>query len=116
VETFPLRYSKRLQRGVGPNAGSFRESIRKANSIRTEEENNTVKQVNGAHPFGSRLPGLQNHLHQQQKTNQVQIRFTSQDGQLMMLLLQLSQIYLSKNWYSSNIFIATFAQLSMTSL
>ncbi|XP_033607416.1 pyroglutamylated RF-amide peptide receptor [Cryptotermes secundus] len=70
VESFPLRYSKRFQRGMGSNVGSFRESIRKANAIRTEEENNTVKQVTGAHPFGSRIPGLQNHLHQQ-KTHQV---------------------------------------------
>ncbi|PNF33344.1 hypothetical protein B7P43_G06325 [Cryptotermes secundus] len=45
VESFPLRYSKRFQRGMGSNVGSFRESIRKANAIRTEEENNTVKQV-----------------------------------------------------------------------
>ncbi|XP_069687383.1 gastrin/cholecystokinin type B receptor-like isoform X2 [Periplaneta americana] len=71
VESFPLRYSKRLHRGMSSNAGSFRESIKKANAIRTEEENNTVKQVTGATPFGSRLPGLQNHLHQQQKTHQV---------------------------------------------
>jgi hypothetical protein len=92
VESFPLRYSKRSQRGVGPNAGSFRESLRKANAIRTEEENNTVKQVTGAHPYGSRLLGLQNHLHQQQKTNQVQIRFSSGDGHLPMVHFKLSQI------------------------
>ncbi|XP_021935552.1 pyroglutamylated RFamide peptide receptor-like isoform X3 [Zootermopsis nevadensis] len=71
VESFPLRYSKRLQRGMSSNASSFRESIKKANAIRSEEEHNTVKQVTGAPPLGSRLPGLQNHLHQQQKTHQV---------------------------------------------
>ncbi|KDR10933.1 Cholecystokinin receptor [Zootermopsis nevadensis] len=45
VESFPLRYSKRLQRGMSSNASSFRESIKKANAIRSEEEHNTVKQV-----------------------------------------------------------------------
>jgi hypothetical protein len=72
VESFPLRYSKRLQRGTNTNAGSFRESMKKANAMRMEEENNTVKQVTGALPFGSLLPGQQNHLHQQLKAHQVQ--------------------------------------------
>ncbi|KAJ9583896.1 hypothetical protein L9F63_021762, partial [Diploptera punctata] len=69
VESFPLRYSKRLQRGMSSNSGSFRESIKKNNAIMSEEENNTVKQVTGAPPYGTRLPGLQNQL-QQQKTHQ----------------------------------------------
>ena len=73
MESFPLRYSKGLQRGMNSNAGSFRESVKKANAMKKEEEkNNTVKQVNGALPFGSPLPGLQYHLHQQLKAHQVQ--------------------------------------------
>jgi hypothetical protein len=79
VESFPLRYSKRLQRNTNSNAGSFRESVKKANAMRMEEENNTVKQVTGALPFGSPLPGLQNHLHQQLKSHQVQTSFSSQN-------------------------------------
>jgi hypothetical protein len=48
--------------------------------------------VTGAPPFGSRLPGLQNHLHQQQKTHQVQTWFSSRDCHLPKVQFQLSQV------------------------
>nr|CAD7432008.1 unnamed protein product [Timema monikensis] len=47
VESFPLRYSKRSQRASArvKNHSSFRESVKKVNAVKADEDSNTVKQV-----------------------------------------------------------------------